>query len=130
MPMSGRRIRPPPPTPSVSARLKEGLEKHCPGMIIQFLGPGGRSGAGRERGGMLPLRPDMASLTVGYQTTSPPASTRNPPDLVDWLASEMLTHEVKPEIEGLRPEPHLPGGENGRGRAACRARSTCNSSWA
>ena len=45
-------------------RLKEGLEAHCPGMIIQF-STGGRSGAGLERGGMLPLGPDMASLTVG-----------------------------------------------------------------
>ena len=50
--------------PEKFARLKEGLEKHCPGMIIQF-STGGRSGAGTERGGMLPLRPDMASLTVG-----------------------------------------------------------------
>ena len=33
-------------------------------MIVQF-STGGRSGAGRERGGMLPLRPDMASLSVG-----------------------------------------------------------------
>ena len=50
--------------PEKFARLKEGIEKHCPGMIIQF-STGGRSGAGRERGGMLPLRPDMASLAVG-----------------------------------------------------------------
>ncbi|MEL7091480.1 MAG: 3-keto-5-aminohexanoate cleavage protein, partial [Pseudomonadota bacterium] len=50
--------------PDKFAALKEGLEQHCPGMIIQF-STGGRSGAGRARGGMLPLRPDMASLTVG-----------------------------------------------------------------
>src|SRR5690606_24485749 len=25
----------------------------------------------------------------------------NPPDLVDWLAAEMLTHDVKPEIEAF-----------------------------
>ncbi|MBV6658666.1 MAG: 3-keto-5-aminohexanoate cleavage protein, partial [Devosiaceae bacterium] len=36
--------------PDKFARLKEGLEKHCPGMIIQF-STGGRSGAGTERGG-------------------------------------------------------------------------------
>ena len=47
--------------PEKFARLKEGLEKHCPGMIIQF-STGGRSGAGKARGGMLPLAPDMASL--------------------------------------------------------------------
>ena len=34
------------------AHLLEGLRKHCPGMIIQF-STGGRSGNGRERGGML-----------------------------------------------------------------------------
>ena len=50
--------------PERFARLKEGLKRHCPGMIVQF-STGGRSGAGRARGGMLPLQPDMASLTVG-----------------------------------------------------------------
>ncbi|MBC7158269.1 MAG: 3-keto-5-aminohexanoate cleavage protein, partial [Rhodobacteraceae bacterium] len=50
--------------PERFARLKEGIEAHCPGMIVQ-LSTGGRSGAGRARGGMLPLRPDMASLSVG-----------------------------------------------------------------
>ncbi|WP_375254616.1 3-keto-5-aminohexanoate cleavage protein, partial [Yoonia sp.] len=50
--------------PDKFAALKQGVEKHCPGMIIQ-LSTGGRSGAGRARGGMLSLRPDMASLSVG-----------------------------------------------------------------
>ena len=85
--------------PERFARLKEGLEKHCPGMIIQF-STGGRSGAGQARGGMLPLRPDMASLTVG-SNNSPTRVYENPPDLVDWLASEMLAHDVKPEIEAF-----------------------------
>jgi 3-keto-5-aminohexanoate cleavage enzyme len=85
--------------PEKFARLKEGLEKHCPGMIVQF-STGGRSGAGRERGGMLPLRPDMASLTVG-SNNFPTRVYENPPDLVDWLASEMIAHDVKPEIEAF-----------------------------
>ena len=85
--------------PETFARLKEGLEQHCPGMIIQF-STGGRSGAGFERGGMLPLRPDMASLTVG-SNNFPTRVYENPPDLVDWLAAEMLTHEIKPEIEAF-----------------------------
>ena len=80
-------------------RLKEGLEQHCPGMIVQ-LSTGGRSGAGRERGGMLPLKPDMASLTVG-SNNFPTRVYENPPDLVDWLASEMLEYDVKPEIEAF-----------------------------
>ncbi len=83
--------------PERFARLKEGLEKHCPGMIIQF-STGGRSGAGQARGGMLPLRPDMASLSVG-SNNFPTRVYENPPDLVDWLAAEMRKYEVKPEIE-------------------------------
>ncbi|MFU8778399.1 MAG: 3-keto-5-aminohexanoate cleavage protein [Roseovarius sp.] len=85
--------------PERFARLKEGLEKHCPGMIIQ-LSTGGRSGAGHERGGMLPLRPDMASLSVG-SNNFPTRVYENSPDLVDWLASEMRAHDVKPEIEAF-----------------------------
>ena len=85
--------------PEKFARLKEGLEKHCPGMIIQF-STGGRSGAGKERGGMLPLRPDMASLTVG-SNNFPTRVYENPPDLVDWLADEMLTYGIKPEVEAF-----------------------------
>jgi 3-keto-5-aminohexanoate cleavage enzyme len=85
--------------PERFARLKEALEKHCPGMILQF-STGGRSGAGRERGGMLSLSPDMASLTVG-SNNFPTRVYENAPDLVDWLASEMLKYNVKPEIEAF-----------------------------
>ncbi len=85
--------------PERFARLKEGIEKHCPGMIVQ-LSTGGRSGAGEARGGMLPLGPDMASLTVG-SNNFPTRVYENPPDLVDWLASEMQTYHVKPEIEAF-----------------------------
>lgn len=85
--------------PDRFARLMEGLHKHCPGMIVQ-LSTGGRSGAGQARGGMLPLRPDMASLSVG-SNNFPTRVYENPPDLVDWLASEMLRHGVKPEIEAF-----------------------------
>lgn len=85
--------------PEKFAALKEGLHKHCPGMIIQF-STGGRSGAGHARGGMLPLRPDMASLSVG-SNNFPTRVYENPPDLVAWLAQEMQTHEVTPEIEAF-----------------------------
>lgn len=85
--------------PDRFARLMEGVQSHCPGMVIQ-LSTGGRSGAGLERGGMLPLRPDMASLTVG-SNNFPTRVYENPPDLVDWLASEMKTYEIKPEIEAF-----------------------------
>jgi 3-keto-5-aminohexanoate cleavage enzyme len=81
------------------AALKEGIETYCPGMIVQ-LSTGGRSGAGKARGGMLGLRPDMASLSVG-SNNFPTRVYENPPDLVDWLASEMLAYDVKPEIEAF-----------------------------
>ncbi|GAB5376534.1 MAG: 3-keto-5-aminohexanoate cleavage protein [Acuticoccus sp.] len=85
--------------PERFARLKEGIETHCKGMIVQ-LSTGGRSGTGRERGGMLPLSPDMASLTVG-SNNFPTRVYENSPDLVDWLASEMRQYRVKPEIEAF-----------------------------
>lgn len=85
--------------PGRFARLVEGLHRHCPGMIVQ-LSTGGRSGVGQARGGMLPLRPDMASLAVG-SNNFPTRVYENPPDLVDWLAAEMLEHGVKPEIEAF-----------------------------
>lgn len=85
--------------PDRFARFKEQAEKHCPGMVIQF-STGGRSGAGKARGGMLPLEPDMASLSVG-SNNFPTRVYENPPDLVDWLASEMRTHGIKPEVEAF-----------------------------
>ena len=86
-------------SPERFCQLVEGLRKHCPGMIIQ-LSTGGRSGNGRERGGMLPLRPDMASLSTG-SCNFPNRIYENHPELVDWLAAEMLTYDVKPEIEAF-----------------------------
>jgi len=85
--------------PEKFGRLVEGLKKHCPGMIIQ-LSTGGRSGNGRERGGMLPLAPDMASLSTG-SCNFPTRVYENSPELVDWLASEMIKYNVKPEIEAF-----------------------------
>jgi 3-keto-5-aminohexanoate cleavage enzyme len=85
--------------PDRFARLIEGVRRHCPGMIFQ-VSTGGRSGAGRERGGMLSLRPDMASLSTG-SVNFPTRIYENSPDLVAWLADEMKAHGVKPEIEAF-----------------------------
>ncbi len=85
--------------PDKFAALKEGLEKHCPGVIVQF-STGGRSGAGKERGGMLPLGPDMASLSVG-SNNFPSRVYENPPDLVAWLAAETKQYAITPEIEAF-----------------------------
>jgi 3-keto-5-aminohexanoate cleavage enzyme len=81
------------------AELLEGLRRHVPEMIVQF-STGGRSGAGQERGAMLGLKPDMASLAVG-SNNFPTRVYENSPDLVDWLAAEMLLNKVKPEIEAF-----------------------------
>lgn len=85
--------------PDRFARLLEGLRKYCLGMILQ-VSTGGRSWAERERGGMLSLQPDMASLAVG-SNNFPSRVYDNSPDLVDWLASEMKTYHIKPEIEAF-----------------------------
>ena len=85
--------------PEKFARLQEELRRHSPDVIIQF-STGGRSGAGQARGGMLPLRPDMASLSVG-SNNFPTRVYENPPDLVAWLASEMQKYEVVPEVEAF-----------------------------
>jgi len=83
--------------PERFAQLQEGLRKHCPGMIVQF-STGGRSGKGAERGGMLPLRPDMASLATG-SCNFPSIIYENPPALIRELARAMLQYAIKPEIE-------------------------------
>jgi 3-keto-5-aminohexanoate cleavage enzyme len=83
--------------PARFAALLEGLRKHCPGMIVQF-STGGRSGKGSERGGMLHLGCDMASLSTG-SCNFPTIIYENHPALVRELAEKMLAHNVKPEIE-------------------------------
>lgn len=85
--------------PQRFALVLEGIRKHAPGIITQ-VSTGGRSGAGRERGAMLSLRPDMASLASG-SVNFPTRVYDNSPELIDWLASEMKTFGVKPEIEAF-----------------------------
>ncbi len=85
--------------PEQFAEVQAGIRKHCPGMIIQF-STGGRSDTGHERGGMLPSRPDMASLATG-SVNFPSRVYENSPDLVDWLAAEMVKYGIKPEVEAF-----------------------------
>jgi 3-keto-5-aminohexanoate cleavage enzyme len=85
--------------PERFAVVVDGIRRHCPGMITQ-ISTGGRSGAGKERGAMLSLRPDMASLATG-SCNFPTRVYENPPDLVDWLADEMLRYGIKPEVEAF-----------------------------
>lgn len=83
--------------PELFAEVQEGVRKHCPGMIIQF-STGGRGRQADQRGAMLYLKPDMASLTTG-SVNFPTAIYENPPDFIETLCNEMLKYSVKPEIE-------------------------------
>ena len=83
--------------PDLYAAVQEGIKKHCPGMIVQF-STGGRGRDQTARGGMLFHKPDMASLATG-SVNFPNGIYENPPEFVDGLATEMLKHDIKPEIE-------------------------------
>jgi 3-keto-5-aminohexanoate cleavage enzyme len=83
--------------PARFAALQEGIRKHCPAMIVQF-STGGRGRSLDQRGAMLHLRPDMASLATG-SCNFPTIVYENPPDFVRSLAAEMRDLGIKPEIE-------------------------------
>lgn len=83
--------------PDKFAALQEGIRRHCPGMIVQF-STGGRGRALDQRGAMLYLRPDMASLATG-SVNFPTIVYENPPDFVRSLALQMRDGGIKPEIE-------------------------------
>ncbi len=83
--------------PDLYGRVQEGVRRHCPGMIVQF-STGGRGREQSERGAMLHLRPDMASLATG-SVNFPNRVYENPPDFVEGLARTMLEYDIKPEVE-------------------------------
>ena len=83
--------------PKKFAEIQEGVKKHCPSMIIQF-STGGRGRDQNQRGAMLNLKPDMASLATG-SVNFPNDIYENPPEFIDGLAKKMLKYEIKPEVE-------------------------------
>ena len=83
--------------PEKFRQIQEGVKKYCPEMIIQF-STGGRGRELAQRGAMLDLRPDMASLATG-SVNFPTSIYENPPGFVEELASTMLEFDIKPEIE-------------------------------
>ena len=83
--------------PELYGRVQEGVRKHCPGMIVQF-STGGRGRDQSQRGAMLHLKPDMASLATG-SVNFPAQIYENPPDFVEGLAKTMLENGIKPEVE-------------------------------
>jgi uncharacterized protein (DUF849 family) len=74
-----------------------GVRKHCPEMIVQF-STGGRGRGADQRGSMLHLKPDMASLATG-SVNFPNMIYENPPELIDSLAGSMIEYGIKPEVE-------------------------------
>ena len=83
--------------PQRFALVQEGIKKHCPGIIIQF-STGGRGREADQRGSMLHLAPEMASLATG-SVNFPGMIYENHPELIDQLAGNMLKHHIKPEVE-------------------------------
>jgi uncharacterized protein (DUF849 family) len=83
--------------PERFARVLEGVRRHCPEMIVQF-STGGRGRGLSERGSMLSLLPDMASLATG-SVNFPTSVYENPPDFVAELAGSMKRLGIKPEVE-------------------------------
>ena len=83
--------------PDKFAEVQAGVRKHCPGMIVQF-STGGRGREASERGAMLHLKPDMASLATGSVNFAK-IIYENPPDFIDSLAGRMIELDIKPECE-------------------------------
>ena len=77
--------------------LLVGIKESCPNIIIQF-STGGRGRSQKERGLMLTLKPDMASLATG-SVNFPTSIYENHPSLINELAQSMLKNSIKPEIE-------------------------------
>jgi 3-keto-5-aminohexanoate cleavage enzyme len=79
----------------ILAKLAE--KKDCD--IITQLSTGARGGTTlAERGQMLRLKPEMASLATG-SSNFPTKANLNDPETIAYLAGEMSTYKVKPEIE-------------------------------
>ena len=77
--------------------LLVGIKESCPKIIIQF-STGGRGRSQQERGAMLYLKPDMASLATG-SVNFPTSIYENPPSLINDLAKDMIKFSIKPEVE-------------------------------
>jgi uncharacterized protein (DUF849 family) len=83
--------------PQRFAEFQAAIRQRCPGIVVQF-STGGRSGVGAERGGMLHLKPEMASLATG-SCNFPTRIYENSPELIADLASSMKRYDIKPEVE-------------------------------
>ena len=78
-------------------QVQEGVNRHCPGMIVQF-STGGRGRDPSQRSSALYLKPDMASLSTG-SVNFPTIVYENHTTLVEEMAGRMKEFGVRPEIE-------------------------------
>merc|ERR1711977_196359 len=92
--------------PELYEAVLEGVDKHCPGMIMQF-STGNYAPSPAARSACLQLHPDMASLTCGSvnfrfsrpgQDLSAARVFVNPHEEIEHLAQTMQSSSVKPDI--------------------------------
>lgn len=89
------------PTSSLEANIAvlKAMDKYTDCNIIRQLSTGGRAAKTYyDRGRMLPLAPEMASLATG-SSNFPKICNFNDPDTIAYLAEEMNKYNIKPEIE-------------------------------
>lgn len=83
--------------PALYERVREGIARERPGMVVQF-STGGRGRSAEERFACVEQGPEMASLSTG-SVNFPTGIYDNSPQLVETAAVRMLELGVKPEIE-------------------------------
>jgi len=92
--------------PELYEAVLEGVNKHCPEMIMQF-STGNYSPSPATRAACLKLGPDMASLTCGsvnFRNSRPGQDLSaarvfvNPHAEIEYLGRAMEAHNVKPDI--------------------------------
>jgi uncharacterized protein (DUF849 family) len=83
--------------PELFRAVQEGIEKYCPGMVVQF-STGGRGRTDSERLDPLYLRPDMASYATGSVNFGNWVYV-NRPEFIEKLAQVMLENDIRPEVE-------------------------------
>lgn len=83
----------------VNRQVLAELDKYSDCDIIRQLSTGGRAGKNpAERGQMLCLGPEMASLATG-SSNFPTKGNFNDPETISYLAGQMRQYKIKPEIE-------------------------------
>jgi len=84
---------------NVNREVMAELDKYPDCNIIRQLSTGGRAGKTfTDRGQMLCLAPEMASLATG-SSNFPAKANFNDPETIAYLAGEMRKYNIKPEVE-------------------------------